>query len=62
MSQPTYNHAFTLGFQIPGSSTDDGSDLTAEQVSAAITKRVADLMANNELLEAVGGPFDSFTE
>ncbi len=58
----TYNHAFTIAFSVAGSMSEDGEDVTAEQMVAALQMRIKDLMANNELLEAVGGPFDSFKE
>lgn len=58
----TYNHAFTIAFAVKGSHSEDGEDVTAEQMEAALLKRIKDLMANNEMLEAVGGPFDTFKE
>ncbi len=58
----TYNHAFTIAFEVPGSTTTDGEDVTPEQMVAALLKRIADLMANGEMLEAVGAPFDTHKE
>lgn len=58
----TYNHAFTIAFTVAGSKAEDGEDVTAEQMAAALQKRINDLMANNEMLEAVGAPFDTFEE
>lgn len=58
----TYNHAFTIAFSVPGSKCPDGEDVTAEQMAAALQLRIKDLMANNEMLEAVGAPFDTFEE
>lgn len=61
-SVATYNHAFTIAFSVPGSKCPDGEDVTAEQMAAALQLRIKDLMANNEMLEAVGAPFDTFEE
>lgn len=58
----TYNHAFSLGFEIPGSTSSEGDDVTAEQLRDAIITRVENLMAAGALLEAVGCPDDSYAE
>lgn len=58
----TYNHAFTLAFQLGGSITKDGEDVTAEQMRDALRKRVNDLMDNDEMLEGVGAPYDTYKE
>ena len=58
----TFNHAFTIAFEVGGSTTEDGADVTAEQMAEALRKRIADLMANGEMLEAVGGPYDTYPE
>lgn len=58
----TYNHAFTIAFEVGGSTNKDGEDVSAEQMVAALRKRIADLMANGEMLEAVGGPNDTYAE
>ena len=62
VAAPTYNHAFTIAFSVPGSKCPDGEDVTAEQMAAALQLRIKDLMANDEMLEAVGAPFDTFKE
>lgn len=56
-----YNHAFSLAFEVI-SSKEDGSDVTQEQLALAIRKRVSNLIDNNEMLEAVGPPFDTFED
>lgn len=61
-SVATYNHAFTIAFSVPGSKCPDGEDVTAEQMAAALQLRIKDLMANNEMLEAVGAPYDTYKE
>lgn len=58
----TYNHAFTLAFQLGGSLTEDGEDVSAEQMRDALRARINALMDNDEMLEAVGAPFDTFEE
>lgn len=58
----TYNHAFTLAFSVSGSKDKYGADITAEQFYQAIIPRAQALMANHEMLEAIGMPFDSFAE
>lgn len=58
----TYNHAFTLAFSVSGSNDPEGLDITAEQFYTAIIKRAKSLLANDEMLEAIGAPFDSYAE
>jgi len=58
----TYNHAFAIAFTVQGSTTADGSEITAEQFRDAIYARVRDVMASGEMLEATGAPYDSFKE
>lgn len=57
----TYNHGFDLGFSIGGSTTPDGEDLTAAQLREGLQKRINSL-SDDELLEALGAPFDSYEE
>ena len=60
----TYNCAFTIAFEVSGCKEPDGSDLTPAQLATAIQQRVLRIMRHDpaELLEAVGGAFDSFEE
>lgn len=58
----TYNHAFTIAFEVSGSTTEDGEDITVARYVAALQERIRDLVANEALLEAIGAPFDSFCE
>lgn len=57
----TYNHAYSFCFSVSGSTTDDGMDVTAEQLRSALIHRLKH-MDDDELLEAVGAPFDTFEE
>jgi hypothetical protein len=53
-----YNHAFTLGFSVV-SATEDGSDVTAEQVRGAIRKLLTEY-PDMDILENIGAPFDTY--
>lgn len=58
----TFNHAFAIAFSVGGSSTKDGEDVTAEQMVQALQQRIKDLLANDEMLEAIGAPYDTYEE
>jgi hypothetical protein len=62
MSQKTFNHAFSVAFEVPHSTSKDGADVTAQQMYDAILKRAKNLMDNDEMLEAVGLPDDTYEE
>ena len=53
-----YDHAFTIAFSLV-SSDPSGRDVTPAQLRAAILTRLATL-SDNELIEAVGAPYDSY--
>lgn len=55
----TYDHAFTIAFSIK-SHHPEGDDITSQQYRHAILARLASLV-DDELLEAVGAPYDTFT-
>lgn len=57
----TYNHAYDIGFEIAHSTDPKGRDISPCQLRAAIRRRLADL-SDDELLEAVGLPFDTYEE
>ena len=60
---PTYDHAFSLGFSIQGSTHHQGDDLTAQQYREAVIRRVDELGDDKAAWEeACGMPFDSFEE
>ena len=54
-----YNHAFDIAFSVI-SDNENGEDITSEQFAAAIRKRVDELLASGEMLEAIGAPFDTY--
>ena len=58
----TWNHAFTLAFAIGGSTTEDGSDITDEQIKTAIMERVNELCNEGALQDHLDFPFDSYEE
>ena len=39
----TYNHAVTLAFEIQGSTTETGGDITAEQFEDALKRRLEEM-------------------
>ncbi len=53
-----YDHAFTIAFSLV-SSNPSGCDVTPAELRAAILTRLASL-ADDELIEAVGAPYDSY--
>lgn len=58
----TYNHAFSLAYSVQHSTHPQGEDVTVEQHVRAITTRLQELFDNNELLEAVGVPEETYIE
>lgn len=62
MKPKTYNHAFTVAFEVRGSTDPNGEDVTAKQLHDALRTRIIDLMAAGEMLEAVGIPFNTYVE
>ena len=68
----TYNHAVTLAFEIQGSTTETGGDITAEQFEDALKRRIADMKADaqryhkfdltKQWQEACLPPFDTYEE
>ena len=58
---PTYNHAYGLGFSVSGSTSVEGEDVKPSQIREAILTRLAGL-DDEELMEAVGMPFDTYEE
>lgn len=53
-----YDHAFTIAFSLV-TAQPDGRDATPAEIRAALLKRLAAL-SDDELLEAVGAPYDSY--
>jgi hypothetical protein len=56
-----YNHAFALAFSI-NSDHPDGDDITGEEFTAAVQRRVDDINSSGDLewSEAVGIPYDTY--
>tara|TARA_R110000782_G_scaffold116008_1_gene206034 strand:- start:262 stop:480 length:219 start_codon:yes stop_codon:yes gene_type:complete len=60
---PKYNHMYTIAFEVSGSTTDTGEDVTEIQLLAALRKRANDLeRSKGEIIEATGWPEDSYEE
>ena len=57
----TYNHAFDIAFSIECRTDPSGESITAQQFRDAIHKRL-DSLNDEEILEAVGLPFDTYEE
>jgi hypothetical protein len=53
-----YNHAYDIAFSLK-SDCQQGNDVTPDMVRLALQKRIAS-MCDNELMEAVGAPFDTY--
>jgi len=60
----TYNHAYTIAFELSGSTDPDGDDVTAEQLREALIRRIEKLDSTGDLewLEAAGAPWGSYEE
>lgn len=60
----TYNHAFSLGFSVSGSTDPEGEKITSAEFRAAIEARMDDLDSSGDLewVEAIGQPNDTHEE
>jgi hypothetical protein len=60
----TYNHAFTIGFSVAGSTDPKGLNLTMQEYRSALLKRMDDLDAEGVEAwhSAVDEPFDTYEE
>jgi hypothetical protein len=59
----TYNHAYTIAFELAGCTDETGESVTASQLIIALEKRLNNLKANgNEIIEATGLPYDTYEE
>ncbi len=56
-----FNHAFTIAFSIV-SDADDGSDISPEIFEKVIIERAKSLYREEQLIEAIGAPFDTYEE
>lgn len=61
MPRPLYNHAYTIAFEVSGSTDRDGEDVTGEQLRKALLRRIA-MIPDSELIEACGAPYDTMEE
>lgn len=60
MTKPAWNHAFDIAFSLV-SQRQDASDVNPQAIRNAILGRLATL-TDDELMEAVGAPFDTYEE
>jgi hypothetical protein len=59
MTNKIYNHAFTIAFSVD--TNNEGDKVTASELIEALEKRLKDLIENgDEIIEAVGLPYDSY--
>lgn len=56
-----FNHAFTLSFEVSGSLSDDGDDVTGAKLREAILARLNKL-SDEELVDACEAPYDTYEE
>ena len=54
-----FNHAFTIAFSYE-SLDPDATEIDDKAIRDAIISRAEDAYDNNEILEAIGAPFDSY--
>jgi hypothetical protein len=54
-----YNHAFDIAFEVK--TNNDGEHVTADELRNGLNNRLNNL-SDDELIEACGLPFDTFTE
>lgn len=59
--KPTYNHAYSFGFEVPGSTCEQATDVTGARLRERLLERLARL-TDDELLEACDCPFDTYQE
>lgn len=61
--QPSYNHAFTLAFEVSGSKDPEGNDITGLEYARSLLFRIGELAKDESVWEgALGAPFDTFEE
>ena len=53
-----YNHAFTVAFTVV--TTNEADKVTEKELLAGLTRRLADLIEHDEIIEAVGMPYDTY--
>ena len=56
-----YDHAYTVAFSLT-SNHPTGEDVTADQAYTALRARIKGLMENEEMLEAIGAPYDTYED
>jgi hypothetical protein len=58
----TYNHAYTLAFEVKGSVDPQGDDVTWAMLRQAVLHKIAELDAGNTWIATLGIPFDTVEE
>ena len=57
-----YNHAYTIAFEVPGSTHPKGDDVTNEMIVAALRARADSIEKEDNAIECCGAPFDTYEE
>jgi len=55
-----YNHAYTIAFEVI--TEHDSKNVTKEELIVGLLRRVANVIENDEILDATDAPYDSFEE
>jgi len=65
----TYNHAYTIAFEVPGSTCEDASDVTHERLMQCLLERLSRLSNpsapgnwNTSMIDACDVPYDTYEE
>jgi len=65
----TYNHAYTIAFEVPGSTCEDASDVTHERLMQCLLARLSRLSNpsvpshyGESMVDACDAPFDTYEE
>ena len=58
----TYNHAYTIAFEVSGSTSEDGEDVTDGRLVEALLARIESVKRDGEVEAATGCPYDTYEE
>ena len=60
--RPIYMHSYWLQFTVHNSNCPDGTDISTEEMAAAIIQRVADLLKTQQLIPTIDTPWCTYRE
>jgi len=58
----TYNHMYTVAFEVPGSTDEAGDDVTTDDLRKAMLLRIISMDTDDIWKECIGGPEDTYEE